>query len=414
MFSHWKLDVLVKRLLSSDPDKRNKAAEELERTRLSTAAGVKALRAATMVFPPGAYDWHSSAEDLIEAATRRPHPKYIPVILEVYGEYESKARPSALRLLSRLPQHEAAEAFVTLIRRHGWPEEIRGPVMESYRVEPRHVDVLFPDLLDYAPESSGEYETYHLCLKYCQDGVLKEDKLVPYESQFLSAYNVHKAALMPAQQDEGIAWMWEDDYLEHRDDAALLLDLLGHIDTPARRKVLREALTYRDPRLKRFAVVSLLLLEEEVEPYHIQEVAGSHEARGWLYAALDRMDLLELFPAEYATQEALAYADMVRWLIFPTELDREPDEIELMKVISQDSGTPDGIGDYYVFRFRTFPPHWAAEKGWMAGVSGPFIRDADLTPFGGGDTFSEFEAWDSRTAEEHLGDTQEWIDSIPQ
>ncbi len=169
MLSVRKLDALVERLRSSDPDEREAAAEELEEARLSTAAGVKALRAAATVFPPRADDWRSSTEDLIEAAGRHAHPKYIPVILEVYGEYESEARQSALRLLSGLPQREASEAFVTLIRRHGWPEQVYGPLMESYRDEPRHVDVLFPDLLDYAPESSGEYDTYHLCLKYCQE-----------------------------------------------------------------------------------------------------------------------------------------------------------------------------------------------------------------------------------------------------
>ena len=56
---------------------------------------------------------------------------------------------------------------------------------------------------------------------------------------------------------------------------------------------------------------------------------------------------------------------MVSWLIFRTELARVPDEIELMKVVSVD--TPrNGPIDYYVFRFRTYPPHWQPKtNGWL-------------------------------------------------
>jgi hypothetical protein len=74
--------------------------------------------------------------------------------------------------------------------------------------------------------------------------------------------------------------------------------------------------------------------------------------------------LKEIFPEEFRTQGAFVESEMVDWLAYRTELGRAPDEIELMKVITVDSGTSDGRLDYFAFRFRTHEPYWAAEDGW--------------------------------------------------
>ena len=106
-----------------------------------------------------------------------------------------------------------------------------------------------------------------------------------------------------------------------------------------------------------------------------------------------------LFPLAFRTQEAFAESEMVNWLIFPTELGRAPDKIELEAIVPRD--TPSGAVQYYVFRFRTLPPHWAAKDGWLAGGAGPFLTKDGPTTEGGGDTFSTFTRWESKTTEEH-------------
>jgi hypothetical protein len=115
---------------------------------------------------------------------------------------------------------------------------------------------------------------------------------------------------------------------------------------------------------------------------------------------LAELDRLDLFPTQYATQEAFAESEMVDWLTYPTELSRVPDEIELMAVVPE--AHEEGPGDTYVFRFRTLPPHWAAKKGWTAGVAGPFLRTESPTPDARGGTFSTFTSWDEHSPEEHL------------
>jgi hypothetical protein len=204
--------------------------------------------------------------------------------------------------------------------------------------------------------------------------------------------------------------MWEDAYEESRHDAALLLDLLGHFPGDRVEKMLRDALAYKDPRLKHFAVVSLLRLGMPVEKKHVEDVARHAEMRNWLYTDLKRLGKSSLFPETYRTQKAFAEADMVNWLVYPTELNRVPDEIELMKVVPVDTGLPGGIYDYYLFRFRTKEPHWAAKDGWIAGVSGPFLRKDQPTTDSLGDTFSSFAKWDSKTPDEHVGDIRKLME----
>jgi hypothetical protein len=204
--------------------------------------------------------------------------------------------------------------------------------------------------------------------------------------------------------------MWEDRYRDVRNNAALLLDAMGYFPDARVEKALRDALGYRDPKVKGFAVVSLLKLGKEIAPEDVREVAASAEMRNWLYDRLEELGKLDLYPEEFRTQEAFAESDMAGWLTFGTELGRAPDEIELMKVVSEDVGAPYDIMDWYLFRYRTFPPHWSAEKGWMAGVSGPFKRQDAPSTMSYGDTFSTFDSWDSKTPDEHVRDIQELME----
>jgi hypothetical protein len=119
-----------------------------------------------------------------------------------------------------------------------------------------------------------------------------------------------------------------------------------------------------------------------------------------LYEVLAEHDQIELFPQEQRTWEALAEADLVAWLCHPNELGAPPDEIELTKQLPV-PGEAAGSHRYFLFRYRTHAPHWAAGDGWMAGVAGPYDVEKEPEPHASG-TFSRFEAYDSRTPEEHV------------
>jgi hypothetical protein len=96
----------------------------------------------------------------------------------------------------------------------------------------------------------------------------------------------------------------------------------------------------------------------------LERFARDRKTRQVLHDVLAEADKLHLFPKEYLTQPALAEADLVGWLCHPNELQVAPDEIELI-------GTHPAPGasdtQYFLFRYRTHEPHWAAKDGWMAG-----------------------------------------------
>ncbi len=368
---------------------------------------LKALRAAARPYPFEKPEPSRVSAELVATAGSTPLPDYIPVVVELFDNFSDDAKWRAQIILTELESREAAEAFMTIVRSHAPTGKLPRLLTARLVNKPRYPDVLFPEILKYATNHELSFEIYKLCLAYCEAGLLPPDRLAPFTDQVLKSCADLATKLHPAQKNEGIAWMWEDVYQESRHDAALLLDLLGHFPGDAVEKDLREGLEYKDPRLKHFALVSLLRLGKPVDKTHVEDVACHSEMRNWLFIALKQLGKSSLFPEKFRTQKSFAEADMVNWLVYPTELNRVPDEIELMKVVTVDTKLPDGVYDYYLFRFRTKDPHWAAKDGWMAGVSGPYLRKDQPTTEALGDTFSTFTKWESKTMGEHVGDTRE-------
>jgi hypothetical protein len=116
------------------------------------------------------------------------------------------------------------------------------------------------------------------------------------------------------------------------------------------------------------------LLESDVFPF-----AKNVLTREMTFQILVESNKTNLFPKEYYTIEKSAESNLCNWLLFPTELDACPDEIEYLKKVTIDF---DGNNVYYyVFKFRVNEPHWAAKNGWMLGVVGPFFNDSNPYDF---------------------------------
>ena len=150
--------------------------------------------------------------------------------------------------------------------------------------------------------------------------------------------------------------------------ALILLPLaslvINHLYVQIRlRKYARRKLKRIQPLLTRLESKSVIPEDE------ILEMAKDPAYRHALYRALEAYNALSLFPVIYLTREKGAESFLANWLEFPTELGKAPDEIELMEIITISSAEP---LDYYVFKYRTKSPHWAAQYGWMLGVCGPY------------------------------------------
>ena len=137
----------------------------------------------------------------------------------------------------------------------------------------------------------------------------------------------------------------------------------------------------------------------DVQDAEIAAAARNSLTRNRLYDALESIGRIDLFPREYATPEAMAESDLTYWLAHAHELGQAPDEIVLAEKLTR-AGADGDTADYYVFKFRTLPPHWAASNGWLAGIAGPYNPGQPVTTARA--TFSRLEPFDKCSASEHL------------
>ncbi len=142
----------------------------------------------------------------------------------------------------------------------------------------------------------------------------------------------------------------------------------------------------------------------DVDPQNAKEeivrLTQNIELRNVLYDALKESGKLQHFPNRFLNQESLAESDLAFWLAHPNELGKAPDEIELKAKISKTMSN-NKTGEFYLFRFRVKEPHWAAKNGWMAGMTGPYIKGGELETSAEG-TFSELDSYESKNADEHV------------
>jgi hypothetical protein len=406
-----RLDDLLELLHSSHPRDVERAARRLRRLGrlgLTPDQGLLLLKASSLPYPPRRDPADDTAVDLIRAALQVPYPEYLGPIVDRYPHWHRRARAEALSLLMRIEDRRAAEAVVEIVRRHARDGGVPKLPLGLYAAHPQHAEVFFRELFAYLDVPRLGFSVAALALSFAGSHQLEPGALEPHADQLLALYTRRRERLVPAQQADGVGWMWESKYHRRRWQGGVLLDLLGHVPTPAvEAELWRAAGEYTDPRLRMYALLSLLRHDREVGPAAVAAVAESAEARKFLFDGLQKLERFHLYPAAYRNQAALAESDLVNWLIHPTELGRAPDAVELVQAVPFDTETDAGWADYYLFRFRTDAPHWAARYGWIAGVSGPFLRKDAPTIQALGDTFSTFTPWDRKPAAEHVEDVRE-------
>jgi hypothetical protein len=155
-------------------------------------------------------------------------------------------------------------------------------------------------------------------------------------------------------------------------------------------------------------VASRLAAGQDPDPADLERFARDRVTRRVLYDALERHQKLALFPPKYLTPALMAEADLIVWLNHPNELGAVADEIELMSTLPVPASGFEHQR-YFLFRYRTSPPHWAAKDGWLAGVAGPYPTEGAVTSPAASGTFSRFEPYDSKTPEEHVAATHQLV-----
>lgn len=403
---------LIGRLGDADMAIRKGAAKDLatlKKKDVDEQTGLLLLRAAVARFPSAGQFLADTSSDLIKAAGQNPRAEYIVTIRELYADYGDAARTEALALLAAIATDEAVHAYAELLTAHGWPSNVFPRTVARLEEHPRSIDVVMPAFFSAAEVPEESYRAFHFLYVLSERGAVSESHWAEYGELVLSRWRRLLPTIEAAQQEAGIAWRWEESYLSVRSEAGLLLDLLGCIsrDSDEIDRELCAAIELCDPYLRAFAAVAALRRGATFDRNALDSIAENHHARWIIGLGVRQLRRPELMPERHRTITAFAYANMVQWLTFETELGREPDEIELMAMHRRQKDR--SAVEIFLFRFRTFEPHWAAENGWIAGVAGPFSLEGDFVG-GGWLTFSTFTPWEAKSPIEHEADLRAAID----
>ena len=108
----------------------------------------------------------------------------------------------------------------------------------------------------------------------------------------------------------------------------LIADVAKHFAHETIIAALQELLQLGRNHINVYAVDTLSGMGVEVPQTVIDALARDLEYANMAHHILRQRGMAGRFPAECATEEYLAKSDLVRWLTFPTELGKVPDEIE--------------------------------------------------------------------------------------
>ena len=141
--------------------------------------------------------------------------------------------------------------------------------------------------------------------------------------------------------------------------------------------LLYDALKLGRNNINAYAVGTLLEAGAAVPDEVIVSLANDLEYADMTYAVLKEHGREAAFPAELANPEYLAKSDLVHWLTYPTELGRQPDQIEYLGKVKKKE-------EYYIFRYTSDSDCLDDDlKGvWLIGWSNPE-----------GGTFSNFDRY---------------------
>jgi len=143
--------------------------------------------------------------------------------------------------------------------------------------------------------------------------------------------------------------------------------------------LLEKILSFNHACIRYYAIDTLIKFKRPIRNDIIAYMAKDLEYADLTHGLLAKNNLLNLFPGEYNNPEYLAKSNMVRWLVYPTELGKPPDDIELLGVVKSHGE------DYYVFKYKSDSDNLDDESknvwliGWASNDGGTFSHFTKLS-----------------------------------
>ena len=167
------------------------------------------------------------------------------------------------------------------------------------------------------------------------------------------------------------------------DSLELLADVSKHFASDDVTSALMELLNLGRNHINIYALDTLCSMWQDVPTGVVEALARDLEYANTAYHILRRSGKTRLFPAECATEEYLAKSDLVRWLTYPTELGKAPDEIvyigKIKKLFQKEV--------FHVFKYRSNSDTLGEDRknkwlvGWSSDDGGTFSNFDEFAPF---------------------------------
>ena len=176
------------------------------------------------------------------------------------------------------------------------------------------------------------------------------------------------------------------------DALEILCDVCKLFPAEETASLLTQVFSLGQNRVSYYAAETLLSLGKEPPKAVVETLAKDLFHANLIHGTLTHYGQAGLFPAELANEEYLAKSDLVHWLCYPTELGREPDEIEYIGKIKYFFKKE----VYHVFKYRSDSDTLGDDLrgkwliGWSSVDGGTFSN------------FDEFEKFDLGTTEKTL------------
>lgn len=156
----------------------------------------------------------------------------------------------------------------------------------------------------------------------------------------------------------------------------ILCDLLRLYYNKDTVRILKTAEKIENPAIAFYSADSLLELDEVPDQKTISYLANNIVYACLIHDSLEKNGLVEMFPKNLDDSVYLAKSDLVHWLCYPTELGKEPDEIEFLGKAKKHKE------EFHVFKYKSNSDKLPEEKHnvWLVGWSG-----------NNGGTFSDFD-----------------------
>ena len=323
------------------------------------------------------------------------HPSFATVIENHYGNAPDWERGYALGILCRQPDDSSFETMARLLDEYGVPAVSPFP---DERFADRHLGKirrLMPNLLLTTKYADQLATVMNLINRALEHGHLSLDDLAPVTETAQTEAARLLSELRTFLELHGSEGRYKGAYEELRGAACVHLDLLG-IAPGASTEVLERAQNFEDGRIALFAIVSLLKKQREPAQSAIERCASSHAVRDGLYTQLKQLNRLDLFPSQYLSLDSFAACAMVQWLMYPSELGREPEALDL---VARLAGKSDDGEDAAMYLWKC-----TSDGHAFACANGPYHLNAPIGELLGGYSFSNFKAWAEATPEQHLAE----------